>query len=111
MTHYFRGDDTLMTHYFCGQCRRRIINTHLLTEYAFFLKPGGILYTITDVEEVGQWMWSRLEEHPLFEEVPEAELAQDEAAKLLASATEEGKKVARNKGSTWRAVFRRRQCL
>ena len=36
--------------------RRRIIQAHLLTEYAHLLAPGGWLYTITDVPELGEWM-------------------------------------------------------
>ena len=36
--------------------RRRIITTPLLTEYAHLLAPGGMLYTITDVPELGEWM-------------------------------------------------------
>ena len=36
--------------------RRRIIQTSLLAEYAYCLAPGGLLYTITDVEELGEWM-------------------------------------------------------
>lgn len=44
----------------------------------------------------------------MFEAIPEAEVDADPAAQLLDQATEEGQKVARNKGSTHRAVFRRR---
>jgi tRNA (guanine-N7-)-methyltransferase len=88
-------------------CRRRIINTHLLTEYAYVLAVGGIVYTITDVEEVAVWMRQKLDEHPLFGTLSESEMEGDTAAAILASATEEGKKVARNKGRTWRACFRR----
>ncbi len=36
--------------------RRRIIQTSLQAEYAYCLAPGGMLYTITDVEELGSWM-------------------------------------------------------
>jgi tRNA (guanine-N7-)-methyltransferase len=43
-------------HFKAANHRRRIITTTLLTEYAFLLAPGGWLYTITDVEELGQWM-------------------------------------------------------
>jgi tRNA (guanine-N7-)-methyltransferase len=52
---------------------------------------------------------SKLDGHPLFERVSEEELEQDVAAGLLAQATEEGQKVARNGGSTWRNVYRRLQ--
>ena len=30
----------------------------LITEYAYFLAPGGMLYTITDVKDLGTWMVS-----------------------------------------------------
>ena len=36
--------------------RRRIITAPLLDEYAYCLAAGGMLYTITDVEELGYWM-------------------------------------------------------
>lgn len=87
--------------------RRRVISPHLLDEYAYVLKVGGIIYTITDVEELGVWMKSCLEDHPLFEAVKEVELEVDPVVKLLPTATEEGQKVARNEGQTFRAVYRR----
>lgn len=87
--------------------RRRVISPHLLDEYAYTLEVGGIMYTITDVEELGDWMRSCLEGHPLFEAVAEEELGNDPVVKLLTSATEEGQKVARNGGQTFRAVYRR----
>ena len=49
----------------------------------------------------------KLEAHPLFERVIEEELADDPAAQLLLQGTEEGQKVARNGGKTWRHVYRR----
>ena len=78
--------------------RRRIINDTLLADYAYCLSPGGMLYTITDVAELGQWMAAKLDAHPLFERLSEQELAEDKAAGVLTSATEEGQKVARNSG-------------
>lgn len=79
----------------------------LLDEYAYTLQTGGIIYTITDVEELGKWMRSCLEEHPLFQAVPEHELEADPVVKLLTCATEEGQKVARNEGQTFQAIYRR----
>ncbi len=46
-------------HFKVANHRRRIINTTLVTEYAYFLAPGGWLYTITDVEDLGNWMVRR----------------------------------------------------
>eukprot|EP00252_Welwitschia_mirabilis_P026824 TRINITY_DN8947_c0_g1_i1.p1 TRINITY_DN8947_c0_g1~~TRINITY_DN8947_c0_g1_i1.p1 ORF type:complete len:347 (-),score=40.00 TRINITY_DN8947_c0_g1_i1:287-1327(-) len=87
--------------------RRRVISVPLLAEYAYALEVGGLLYTVTDVEELGQWMKSCLDSHPLFEEVSDEELKADPVVELLTSATEEGKKVARNGGSTYQSVYRR----
>jgi len=94
-------------HFKAANHRRRIINTTLVTEYAYLMAPGGWLYTITDVEDLGNWMRDRLDSHPMFEGVSEEELEKDPAAGLLYEATEEGQKVARNKGNTYRAVYRR----
>jgi len=114
LPHYFRkGQLTKMfflfpdPHFKTANHRRRIINTTLVTEYAHLLAVGGMLYTITDVPELGEWMRSKLDTHPLFERVSDEELESDPAAGLLTQASEEGQKVARNQGSTHRAVYRR----
>ncbi|GAB4858842.1 hypothetical protein Ancab_010319 [Ancistrocladus abbreviatus] len=87
--------------------RQRVISPHLLDECAYALQIGGIVYTITDVDELGEWMKTCLENHPLFEALTEEELEADPVVKLLDSATEEGQKVARGGGQTYRAVYRR----
>lgn len=85
----------------------RIISPTLLAEYAYTLRIGGLVYTITDVEEVHLWMVKHFSEHPLFERVPEEELVDDIIISRLSSCTEEGKKVQRNGGKAYLAVFRR----
>ncbi|EIE27311.1 guanine-7-methyltransferase, partial [Coccomyxa subellipsoidea C-169] len=114
LVHYFRkGQLTKLfflfpdPHFKASTHRRRIISTAQLADYAFLLAPGGMLYTITDVPELGAWMREKGDAHPLFERVSDKELESDPAACLLASATEEGQKVARNSGQTWRSVYRR----
>lgn len=87
--------------------RRRVVSIQLLDEYAYVMEVGGIIYTVTDVEELGEWMKSCLEKHPLFEAVREEEIEKDPVVKLLTSATEEGQKVARNEGQTFMAIYRR----
>lgn len=52
----------------------RIINTALLTEYAYCLREGGILYTITDVKDLHEWMVDHLERHSMFERIVGEEL-------------------------------------
>ncbi|RHY30649.1 hypothetical protein DYB32_004168 [Aphanomyces invadans] len=43
--------------------------THLLTEYAYFIPEGGILYTITDVEDLHNWHVAKCDSHPCFERI------------------------------------------
>lgn len=87
--------------------KARIVTRTLLSEYAYVLKEGGIVYTITDVLDLHEWMKSHLEEHPLFERLSQQEEETDECVEIMTHATEEGKKVARNKGSKYIACFRR----
>lgn len=49
----------------------------LLAEYAYVLRPGGIVYTITDVEDLHLWMVQHLEAFPLFKRIPDEELEKD----------------------------------
>ncbi|XP_072521892.1 tRNA (guanine-N(7)-)-methyltransferase [Salminus brasiliensis] len=85
----------------------RIISPTLLAEYAYALRIGGLVYTITDVEEVHLWMVKHFTEHPLFSRVSEEELKDDVIISRLGTCTEEGKKVQRNGGENYLAVFRR----
>lgn len=87
--------------------RRRIISTALLAEYAYIMAVGGILYTVTDVQELGEWMKTTLDAHPLFQPLTDEEMEKDVCIPLLTTATEEGQKVERNGGSTYKAIYRR----
>lgn len=85
----------------------RIINKCLLAEYAYVLTEGGIVYTVTDVKDLNEWMVQHFTEHPLFERIQEDELKSDPIVEKLYSSTEEGQKVTRNSGDKFLAVFRR----
>ncbi|XDG05758.1 hypothetical protein ABKA04_005373 [Annulohypoxylon sp. FPYF3050] len=87
--------------------KARIVSTTLNSEYAYALKPGGIVYTITDVEDLHNWMVQHLEAHPSFERVSEEEQDADACVEVMRTETEEGKKVERNKGQKFVALFRR----
>ncbi|KAK0553971.1 tRNA (guanine-N(7)-)-methyltransferase (tRNA(m7G46)-methyltransferase) [Tilletia horrida] len=90
--------------------KARIISPTLLAEYAYILRPGGIVYTITDVHDLHLWMVKHLTAFPLFERLDNEgpELRDDPCVGLVTYSTEEGKKVERNKGSKYFAAFRRR---
>ncbi|CAH0555011.1 unnamed protein product [Brassicogethes aeneus] len=85
----------------------RIINQCLLAEYAYVMSVGGIIYTVTDVKDLHEWMVQHITEHPLFKRVGEDELVQDPVVSKLFSSSEEGQKVTRNNGDKFLAVFRR----
>lgn len=55
----------------------RIINEQLLAEYAYVMAVGGIVYTITDVVGLHEWMTKYLDEHPLFERMTQEEVEAD----------------------------------
>jgi tRNA (guanine-N7-)-methyltransferase len=87
--------------------KARIVSTTLNSEYAYALRPGGIVYTITDVEDLHYWMVQHLEAHPSFERISEAEQEADPCVEIMRTETEESKKVERNKGQKFIALFRR----
>lgn len=99
-------------HFKARKHKARIISPALLAEYAYVLRVGGIIYTITDVHDLYEWMKTHLEAFPLFESVSEHELRQQGHGPVLDAvchSTEEGKKVERNGGEMWLACFRRRE--
>jgi tRNA (guanine-N7-)-methyltransferase len=97
-------------HFKSRKHKARIISPALLAEYAYAMRPGGIVYTITDVRDLHEWMRAHLEAFPLFESVDEETLRADGKGPILDAvynSTEEGKKVERNKGEKLLACFRR----
>jgi len=97
-------------HFKSRKHKARIISPTLLAEYAYVLHPGGVVYTITDVRDLHDWMRAHLEAFPLFQYVSEEELRTEGKGPIVDavySSTEEGKKVERNKGQKLLACFRR----
>ncbi|EEP80965.1 hypothetical protein UREG_05807 [Uncinocarpus reesii 1704] len=106
-------------HFKARKHKARIVSTTLNAEYAYVLRPGGKLYTITDVEDLHLWMVSHFEGSAddaagngiseLWERVGDEELEQDVCVKIMREETEEGKKVTRNGGKKFVAVWRRKE--
>ncbi|KAI9462157.1 putative methyltransferase [Russula earlei] len=97
-------------HFKIRKHKARIISPTLLAEYAYVLRPGGVVYTITDVKDLAEWMKAHLSAFPLFEGVDAETLRAEGKGAILDAvwnSTEEGKKVERNKGEKWLACFRR----
>jgi tRNA (guanine-N7-)-methyltransferase len=85
----------------------RIINQSILSEYSYVLKKDGLLYTVTDIEDLHNWMCKHISEHPAFERLSEEEVKADILYDKLPDSSEEGKKVTRNNGEKFFAIFRR----
>ena len=94
--------------------KARIVSAQLNAEYGFVMKPGGMVYTITDVEELHQWMVRHFvgeeagDVSELWERVTQEELNGDPCVQIMSEETEESKKVTRFGGNKFIAVFRRR---
>jgi tRNA (guanine-N7-)-methyltransferase len=101
-------------HFKARKHKARIVSAQLNAEYAYAIRPGGKLYTITDVEELHQWMVKHFEGDEagdvaeLWERVSQADLDEDKCVKIMSEETEESKKVTRNGGKKFVAVFRRK---
>lgn len=94
-------------HFKARKHKARIVSWTLCSEYAFVLRPGGIVYTITDVEDLHNWMKGHFENHASFEKLSKEEEESDVCVEVMRRETEEGKKVERNKGPKFVACFRR----
>lgn len=66
---------------------------------------------VTDVKDLFDWEVQHLEEHPLFEKVSDEENQKDPCIGFMRQGTDEAKKVIRNEGSIWHAVFRKRNLI
>ena len=121
-------------HFKARKHKARIVSETLCAEYAYVLRPGGIVWTITDVEDLANWMTSRFRgfgkssltihqaqtvtnDGNLFEavDVPDEgregdwpDPAVGRIVKCIREETEEGKKVSRNGGRKFVSVWRRR---
>lgn len=104
-------------HFKARKHKARIISETLNAEYAYILQPGGLLYTITDVEEYHLWILEHFKQGggggggigELWERVSDEELQQDKCMHVMLDGTEEAKKVTRNGGNKYVAVFRHKE--
>lgn len=94
-------------HFKARKHKARIVSTTLNSEYAYVMKPGGIVYTITDVKDLHEWMVEHFDGHPSFDRVPDEDQDNDECVQVMRKETEEGKKVERNQGAKFVACYRR----
>ena len=96
-------------HFKARKHKARIVSTTLNSEYAYVLKQQGVVYTITDVEDLHLWIVTHFSAHPSFKSMTQEEQADDICVQTMKVETEEGKKVERNRGPKFVACFRRLQ--
>eukprot|EP01053_Blabericola_migrator_P001303 Blabericola_migrator_1__1302@NODE_1339_length_4765_cov_230_811622_g898_i0_p3_GENE_NODE_1339_length_4765_cov_230_811622_g898_i0NODE_1339_length_4765_cov_230_811622_g898_i0_p3_ORF_typecomplete_len284_score36_93Methyltransf_4/PF02390_17/4_7e51Methyltransf_31/PF13847_6/0_00014MTS/PF05175_14/0_00099Methyltransf_23/PF13489_6/0_018Methyltransf_25/PF13649_6/0_0032DOT1/PF08123_13/0_013MetW/PF07021_12/0_046Methyltransf_12/PF08242_12/0_043Methyltransf_32/PF13679_6/0_05Methyltransf_32/PF13679_6/7_6e03Methyl len=114
LSNYIRPS-TLEKIFFCfpdpqfkrAKWRRRIISIPLLSLYAYHMKPDGLLYFVSDVEDLYQWMKDCCDRHPLFEQVTDPKiLGADFAYNAMHSCTDEGQKKIREGCKIQGAMYR-----
>ena len=94
-------------HFKARKHKARIVSPTLNSEYAYVMRDGGWVYTITDVEDLHMWMVRHFDRHESFERIGEEEAEGDECVKAMREETEEGKKVERVGGKKFLACWRR----
>lgn len=96
-------------HWKKSNVRRRIIAPGLVQRYAHWLAPGGLLYTVSDVPELEDWMVKCLDESPQFERVTDEEYlkSQEWLLEIITSTSEDAQRAVRKKLMKNFAVHRR----
>jgi len=88
--------------------RQRIISSQLLAEYAYVLKEGeGVVYVVTDVPELFEWMVERFEAHALFRRRGEVEHRKDVVSGFVRDMTDEAQRVDKSDRGKQDASFLR----
>jgi tRNA (guanine-N7-)-methyltransferase len=64
----------------------------LVPVYVYILKKGGMIYTITDYEDLGKHMQKYLDECPLLERLTEKEVSEDPLVPLMSVSSEDALK-------------------
>ncbi|CCW64411.1 unnamed protein product [Phytomonas sp. EM1] len=97
-------------HWKRNNIRRRIISPGLVHEYCYWLRGGGLLYTVSDVEELEAWMVECLDACPLLKRLSDAELDDEESKQILhvvTNTSEDAQRTQRKGLKKYFAVHRR----
>lgn len=87
--------------------RKRIISVTLLDEYAYVLKPDALLYTITDVKDLHDWMKGCLEKHPLFQPMEQQVWEKDPLIPFIKNSSEDAIRTTTKKLNKYICVYKR----
>lgn len=85
--------------------KKRIVGTSLVPIYAYLLEKGGLIYTITDVKDLGDHMQKYLNESPLFKRLEEKEYENDPLVPLMFEKSEDGQH--QKKKEKYLAIYRK----
>ena len=80
---------------------------HFANEMAIACDYLGLLYAVTDVQSLYEWVVETFAASNLYERVADSELSADSAYAFVLDTTEEGQKVTRNQGEKFCAVYKR----
>ncbi|KAI6208345.1 TRNA (guanine-N(7)-)-methyltransferase [Aphelenchoides besseyi] len=94
-------------HFKRSKIKWRIISIPLIAQYAYVMKTGGLLYTVTDVLQYHEWILENFACSKLFTRVSDEELKDDPIHPFILDTSEEGQKVTRNNGDKFCVVYRR----
>ncbi|KAK8887677.1 tRNA (guanine-N(7)-)-methyltransferase (tRNA(m7G46)-methyltransferase) [Tritrichomonas musculus] len=83
----------------------RIISPQLMDEYAYIMKENSRFYLVTDVKDYFDYAVPIIEHHPLFQKMETVESMKDKCLQAALTSTEESKKVDRNNGDKYSALF------
>lgn len=85
--------------------KARIVSSVMLDIYQYVLKPKGLLYIATDVEELYISMLETINAHSLFRRLPEEREKKDSLWDIIIESTEEAHKVDTKCSKKYRAIF------
>jgi tRNA (guanine-N7-)-methyltransferase len=82
--------------------KKRIVGSSLVPIYAYILRKGGMLYTITDVEDLSKHMCKYLDESPLFRRMKDEEWKDDP---LVAQMDKSEDAIHQKRKEKWIAIY------
>jgi len=96
-------------HFKKSNIRRRIITENLLDYYGYVLKEGGIIFNVTDVQNLHEWTKEEFSKKTLlFEEVLPIEYREWPEIDLILNKTNEAKRVNEKGGNKFCCVYRKK---
>lgn len=84
---------------------KNINSSALVPEYCHCLKPGGRIYTITDVKELFEWTNRHFEDNSQLRRFGDEEMDDDPFVSAMTTGTDEARRVDSRGGEKFYSVF------